>query len=342
MPRGAARAHGRLARDARRGVHEVRREDRAAPTARTRTSSSRDGPNATLEAAGKVVHFNARGQRATNVRDLAVPKPRGRLPDRLRGRIDDVRPPRAGRRVDLAGAPRDRSSRRARRRRERRLPGLDEPREPRFPRDPRPRPRPGPRRRLFGVNDLQPAGHVPFHPDYCRRPRGHPAARSLGVAPVPVRLVSRSVFLESFSAACGAPGGAPPAEGFAPPRVERRPEARRHSRGGGGRLRAQPALDDRRRARTRREDAPRRAVVRVRGPRGRGRRVARAWTPGLTPAGYLAGLATTTPSRASLRRRGRALPRPVRGGGSPSAFADPVHFTPEGSERFARALRRRT
>ncbi|MCM3876871.1 MAG: D-(-)-3-hydroxybutyrate oligomer hydrolase, partial [Thermoanaerobaculia bacterium] len=34
-------------------------------------------PDAVLEAAGHVVHFNARGQRATNVRDVEVPKPEG-------------------------------------------------------------------------------------------------------------------------------------------------------------------------------------------------------------------------------------------------------------------------
>src|ERR1019366_114733 len=34
-------------------------------------------PNAALEAAGHVVHFNARGQRVTNVRDVPVPKPAG-------------------------------------------------------------------------------------------------------------------------------------------------------------------------------------------------------------------------------------------------------------------------
>ena len=34
-------------------------------------------PDAVLEAAGHVVHFNARGQRATNVRDLSLPKPPG-------------------------------------------------------------------------------------------------------------------------------------------------------------------------------------------------------------------------------------------------------------------------
>jgi len=34
-------------------------------------------PDAVLEAAGHVVHFNARGQRVTNVRDVPVPKPEG-------------------------------------------------------------------------------------------------------------------------------------------------------------------------------------------------------------------------------------------------------------------------
>ena len=64
-----------------------------------------------------------------------------------------------------------------------------------------------------GVNDLQPAGHLPFTPDYTA---GHAEIlpRVLGVAPVPVRLVSRSVFLE-FLLGRLAPPGAPAAEGYA-------------------------------------------------------------------------------------------------------------------------------
>ena len=142
-------------------------------------------PDALLEAAGKVVHFNARGQRATNVRDLAVPKPTGvtrivceggsttfdllaaddgsTWPARLATRL--------GPRVDVANAG---------------FPGWTsleslislETRDLDL----------GPDLVVVcsGVNDLQPAGHVPFTPDYSA---GHAEIlpRVLGVTPVPVR-----------------------------------------------------------------------------------------------------------------------------------------------------------
>ena len=66
-----------------------------------------------------------------------------------------------------------------------------------------------------GVNDLQPAGHVPFHADYSV---GHAdiLPRVTGVAPVPVRLVSRSVLLEWLLGRLRPAGSPAPAEGFTP------------------------------------------------------------------------------------------------------------------------------
>jgi lysophospholipase L1-like esterase len=65
-----------------------------------------------------------------------------------------------------------------------------------------------------------------------------------------------------------------------------------------------------------------------------------AWTPGLTTKGYLAGLAKYDAVARRLGDEGAALfLDPFEGGAFPdAAFADPVHFSPEGSDRFARAL----
>jgi lysophospholipase L1-like esterase len=64
------------------------------------------------------------------------------------------------------------------------------------------------------------------------------------------------------------------------------------------------------------------------------------WTPGLTATGYLAGLARYTEVARRLGGEGVALFfDPFADGAFPdAAFQDPVHFSPEGSDRFARAL----
>ena len=297
-------------------------------------------PGATLEAAGKVVHFNARGQRATNVRDLAVPKPAGVTRIVCEGgstTFDLLAPDDAstwparlgallGPRVDVANAG---------------FPGWTsleslvslEIRDLDL----------GPDLVVVfsGVNDLQPAGHVPFHPDYSA---GHAdiLPRVLGVAPVPVRLVSRSVFLESVLGRLRAPGAAPPAEGFAPSwawaggpkRDDIPPEAVAvYERN----LRSTVAAARTRGART--LLVAQAARLRA-GHEGEDRAWMEGWAPGLTSAGFLGGLTRYNAVARALGADGTALfLDPFAGGAFPdSAFADPVHFTPEGSERLAKAL----
>lgn len=297
-------------------------------------------PDATLEAVGKVVHFNARGQRATNVRDLAVPKPAGVFRivctggsttfDLLAADDASTWPARLGSllgpRVDVANAG---------------FPGwtsleslvsleirdldLDPDLVVVF----------------SGVNDLQPAGYVPFSPDYSA---GHAdiLPRVLGVSAVPVRLVSRSVLLEWVRGRLRVPGGAPAAEGFAPayawaggPRQDDIPAAavavyERNLRSTIAAARAHGArtllVAQAARIRSGHEAADREWLE--------------GWAPGLTPAGYLAGLARYNAVARSLAVDGETLfVDPFAEGAFPeSAFADPVHFTPEGSERFAQSL----
>ncbi len=297
-------------------------------------------PDATLEAAGKVVHFNARGQRATNVRDLPVPKPPGVFRIVCEGGSttfdllapDDAStwPARLGAllapRADVANAG---------------FPGWTsleslvslEIRDLDL----------GPDLVIVfsGVNDLQPAGHVPFYPDYSV---GHAdiLPRVTGVAPVPVRLVSRSVLIEFLLGRLRAPGARDAAEGFAPS----------YAWAGG------PKRDDIPQEAVDVYERNLRATAAV--ARGRGARtllVAQAarlragheaddrvwlegWTPGLTPAGYLAGLARYNAVARKLGDEGAALFLDPFAGGAfdDGCFVDPVHFSPEGSDRFARRL----
>ena len=180
-----------------------------------------------------------------------------------------------------------------------------------------------------GVNDLQPAGHVPFTPDYSA---GHAEIlpRVLGVTPVPVRLVSRSVFLESVMGRLRAPGAAAPAEGFAPswewtggPKRDDIPQAAVdvYERN----LRSTAAAARARGART--LFVAQSARLRA-GHEAEDRAWMEGWAPGLTPAGFSAGLARYNAVARALAMdgsvlyldpRGRRVPRPrVRG---------PVHFT---------------
>ena len=295
--------------------------------------------NATLEAAGKTLHFNARGQRATNVRDLPLPKPPGvfrivcaggsttlvvlapddaatwpaRLGARLAPRADVANAGFTGwtsleSLVSLAVRDVDLS------------PDLVI---------------------VFsGVNDLQPAGHVPFTRDYSL---GHLdlLPRVTGVERVPVRLVSRSVLLEFLLGRLRAPGAPAGAEGYAPayawtgPKQDDIPAAavevyERNLRSTIGVARAHGA----------------RTLLVAQQVRLRKGREAEdgawisAWTPGLTTKGYLAGLARYNEVSRSLAARGEAdFLDPLGDGSFPdSAFADPVHFSPEGSDLFAARL----
>lgn len=297
-------------------------------------------PDAVLEAAGHTVHFNARGQRVTNVRDVQVPKPAGtyrvlceggsttfdllskddagtwpaRLGTLLRPRADVVNggfPGWTSLESLVSLATRD----------------LDL----------------GPDLVVVfsGVNDLQPAGHVPFAPDYSQ---GHAEIlpRITGVAPVPVRFVSRLVFVEWLSGRLKPAGEGAAAEGYAPSyawnggpkRDDIPPEAVAvYERN----LRSTIAIAASGGART--LLVAQTAQIRE-GREASDRAWLEGWTPGLTPAGYLAGLARYNAVARKLGAEGIAFfydPFADKAF-SDLHFQDPVHFSPAGSERFARAL----
>ncbi len=295
-------------------------------------------PDAVLEAAGKIVHFNSRGQRATNVRDLVMPKPAGVFRvvctggsstfDLLAPDDASTWPARLGARLapraDVANAG---------------FPGWTtleslvslEIRDVDLAPD------------LIvvyaGVNDLQPAGHVPFTPDYSL---GHAdlLPRVTGVAPVPVRLVSRSVLLESLQ---GRLRGTPSArtEGFAPawdwnaaPRQENLPQAAVdvYERN----LRSTIAVA--RAAGARVLLVPQTLKVRA---RSAAQDVAwiEAWCPGLTASGAQRGLARYSAVMKRLAEMpGVLFLEPFEGEAPDADFDDACHFSPSGSERFAGRL----
>ncbi len=297
-------------------------------------------PNAVLEAAGHVVHFNARGQRVTNVRDVPVPKPTGtyrvlceggsttfdllaaddagtwpaRLGTLLRPTADVVNGGFPGwtslesllslatRDIDLA-------------------PDLVV---------------------VFsGVNDLQPAGHVPFAPDYSE---GHAEIlpRVTGVAPVPVRFVSRLVFVEWLRGRLKPRGEPAAAEGYTPsyawnggPKRDDIPAeaVAVYERN----LRSTIAVAASRGART--LLVAQTARLRA-GQEASDRAWLEGWTPGLTPTGYLAGLARYNAVARKLGDEGIALFfDPFAGEAFGDAhFQDPVHFSAAGSALFAKTL----
>jgi len=190
-----------------------------------------------------------------------------------------------------------------------------------------------------GANDLQPAGHVPFARDYAVG-HGEILPRILGVAPIPLRLASRSLLAEKLLDVLQ-PGTAR-TEGYAPAWEWK-----------GG---------------TRKDDIPNEAVevfarnlrstigvarahgartllvaqaVRLRKGKEQGDDAwLESWTPGLTPTGYKQGL---------LRYNAAAKDVAAAAGAEffdPFAetafldedFSDALHFSPSGSERFARLL----
>jgi lysophospholipase L1-like esterase len=295
-------------------------------------------PDATLEAAGKVVHFNARGQRATNVRDLPLPKPPGVFRIVCTGGSSTF---------DLL-APDDASTWPAR------LGGLLAPRadvaNAGFPgwttieslvsleiRDVDLVPD------LVvvfaGVNDLQPAGHVPFTADYTL---GHAdiLPRVTGVVPVPVRAVSRSVFLE-FLLGRLRPRAAAAVEGFAPawnwaggPRQDDVPPAavaafERNVRSTVAVARAHGA---------RVVLVPQTLQIRA-GSEARDREWIEAWCPGLTADGARRGLARYAEALRRIAAPPDVLLLEAYAGEAPAGdFDDACHFSPVGSDRFARLL----
>ena len=187
-----------------------------------------------------------------------------------------------------------------------------------------------------GINDLQPAGHVPFTADYSR---GHAdlLPRILGAVPVPLRIASRSVLIEKLQDRLQNKGSA--AEGFTPAwewkggarRGDIPPEAvatyERNLRStiavarahGAGTLLVAMAV----RVRKGREAADREYIA--------------SWTPGLTADGYLAGLARYNAVALKLGEEGAAVfYDPFASSSfSDSDYGDPAHFVEPGSERFA-------
>ena len=297
-------------------------------------------PDAVLEAAGHVVHFNARGQRVTNVRDVKVPKPEGTYRvvceggsttfDLLAPDDSATWPARLGTflrsRADVVNAG---------------FPGWTsleslvslETRDLDLTPD------------LVvvfsGVNDLQPAGHVPFTPDYSV---GHAEIlpRVTGVAPVRVRLVSRFVFVEWLRGRLKPLDRQESAEGYMPSYEWK-----------GG-----PKRDDIPAEAVAVYERNLRSTIAVASAHGaRTLLVAQAarlraghekadlawlegWTPGLTATGYLAGLAHYNGVAKKLGDEGLALfLDPFLAGNFTDAhFYDPVHFSPAGSELFAKTL----
>jgi lysophospholipase L1-like esterase len=190
-----------------------------------------------------------------------------------------------------------------------------------------------------GVNDLQPAGHVPFTKDYTL---GHAdlLPRVLGVASVPLSVASRSLFMESLLDAVHRSAASP--EGWAPA-----------WRWKGG---------------ARKDDIPdeaaavfaRNLLSTVGAARAHGARtllVAQAarlrkgkekadgeylesWAPGLTPTGFQRALARyAVAARSVADRSGASFLDPFASGAfGDEDYADPFHFSTAGSERFAALL----
>jgi lysophospholipase L1-like esterase len=297
-------------------------------------------PDAVLEAAGHVVHLNARGQRVTNVRDVPVPKPAGTCRVVCEGgstTFDLLAPDDAGTwparlgtllgpRADVVNGG---------------FPGwtslesmvalairdLDL--------------QPDLVVVFSGVNDLQPASHVPFAPDYTL---GHAdmLPRVTGVAPVPVRFVSRLVFVEWLRGRLKPLGSAQAAEGYAPsyewkggPKRDDIPAeaVAVYERN----LRSTIAIAAAHGART--LLVAQSARVRA-GHETADREWLEGWTPGLTATGYLAGLARYNAVAKKLGDEGLALFLDPFAAGAfgDTHFLDPVHFSPAGSELFAKTL----
>lgn len=189
-----------------------------------------------------------------------------------------------------------------------------------------------------GINDLQPAGHVPFARDYSVG-HGEILPRVLGARTPPLPLVSRSVFIEWLRGKLRKPGFAVDDHGYAPA----------WDWVGGTRRDAMPEEAVEVFARNLRSTA---AVARAFGARVLlvaqtarlragsetfDRAYLESWTPGLTAAGYLDGVARYNAAARALGGEGvAAFVDPFADGSFGDAdFADPVHFSAAGSDRFA-------
>lgn len=192
-----------------------------------------------------------------------------------------------------------------------------------------------------GINDLQPAGHVPFARDYSVG-HGEILPRVLGAVPPPLPPASRLVFVEWLLHRLGRVPETIDGRGYAPAwdwrggtrRDEMPPEAvdvyRRN-------LRSTAAVAAAFGARTLFVAQ----TARLRAGREEADRVyLESWTPGLTVRGYLDGVRRYNEAAKALSAEGvAAFVDPFAGDAFGDAdFLDPVHFSPEGSERFARLL----
>jgi lysophospholipase L1-like esterase len=190
-----------------------------------------------------------------------------------------------------------------------------------------------------GINDLQPASHVPFTPDYSL---GHADVlpRVTGVSADPLPWTARSVFIEALLRRLGPRGNG--ADRLAPawawrggPRKDAIPDeaVRVFERN----LRSTIALAGANGSRTLLVAQ----TVRMRaGFEAYDREYLESWAPGLTAGGYVS----------SLRRLNEAARRLGEGNGvsfldpfasddfTDADFGDPMHFSASGSDRFARMV----
>ncbi len=192
-----------------------------------------------------------------------------------------------------------------------------------------------------GINDTQPAGHVPFFRDYSVG-HGEILPRILGAVPPPLPFVSRLVFVEWLRNRMGSVKYGVDSRGYAPAwqwhggaRRDVMPEEgvdvfRRNLRSMAGVAAAFSArtlfVAQTARLRAGREEEDRDYLE--------------SWTPGLTWKGYLDGVSRYNDAAQKLAGEGVAsfFDPFASGRFSDADFADPAHFSATGSERFARLL----
>jgi lysophospholipase L1-like esterase len=182
-----------------------------------------------------------------------------------------------------------------------------------------------------GANDLQPAGHAPFARDYALG-HGELLPRVLGVAPVPLRLVSRSVLLEALGAR--RVEGYAPAYGFTGARKdEPPPEAVEVFRRN---LVSTIAVARAHGART----LLVRQVARFRaGREAEDGAYVESWSPGISARGIQDGLRRYAAAARELAAPDVSVVDPFEDGSFTDAdFDDAIHFSASGSERFAEKL----
>ncbi|MCL4807985.1 MAG: SGNH/GDSL hydrolase family protein [Thermoanaerobaculia bacterium] len=189
-----------------------------------------------------------------------------------------------------------------------------------------------------GINDLQPAGHVPFARDYSTG-HGEILPRVLGADPPPLPLVARSVFIEWVRVRLGRSRRGVDDRGYAPAweweggaRRPRMPEeaVEVYARN----LRSTVAVARAFGARTLLVAQ----TARIRkGTEAPDRSYLESWTPGLDADGYLDGVARYNAAARALAGEGLAdFVDPFADDlFSDADFADPVHFSAAGSRKFA-------